>query len=86
MSQSTHAHQTVQNWGNSLGIRLTSKVAKAAHIVVGQELAVEVVEGGILLRIVGKSRESLAQKLARFDSLTHGGEMMSDASVGLERL
>ena len=80
------ADQTVQNWGNSLAVRLNAKVAKAAHIVAGQALQVEVVEGGVFLRVVEPPRETLDQKLARFDPALHGGEVMAGAAIGREQI
>lgn len=85
MPATVTAEQTVQSWGNSLAVRLNAKVARAAHIVEGQPVHVEVVDGGVFLRPVIASRETLAQKLARFDPALHGGEVMSGGPVGKER-
>jgi len=79
------AEQTVQSWGNSLAVRLNAKVVKAAHIVAGQPLNVEVVDGGVFLRLINPPSETLEQKLARFDPATHGGEIMAGKPVGRER-
>jgi len=79
------ARQTVQTWGNSLAVRLNAKIALAANLQVGQPLSLEVVEGGVLLRPLVAQRETLAQKLARFDPALHGGEVMSGGPVGKER-
>ena len=76
--------QTVQEWGNGLAIRITSKVAKAARISRGQPIKVEVVEGGIFLRTTGKPKLTLAQKLKAFDPVLHGGEDMATGRVGAE--
>jgi antitoxin MazE len=70
------AEQTIQEWGNSLAVRITAPVAKAAHFVLGSPVRVEVVEGGILLRPLGEPRLTLAQKLKAFDPAVHGGEAM----------
>lgn len=78
------AKQTFQNWGNSLAVRLNAKVARAAHIEAGQPLTIEVVKEGVLLRPIVSPRETLAQKLARFDPALHGGEVMAGAPVGVE--
>ena len=78
------AEQSVQQWGNSLAVRLTSKVVKAAHLSSGQSLLVEVVPEGVLLR-PGKPRVlTLEQKLALFDPARHGGEFVSDGLMGKE--
>ena len=84
MSTSLIAEQTIQAWGNGLGVRLTAKVAKAAHLAQGQPITIEVVEGGVLLRPAGKSRLTLEQKLKLFDPALHGGEVMAGAPVGRE--
>lgn len=76
--------QTVQEWGNGLAVRITSKVAKAAKIHRGQPIKVEVVDGGIFLRTAGKPRLTLAQKLKVFDPVLHGGEALATGRVGAE--
>ncbi len=84
MSATTSAEQVIQQWGNGLAVRLTAKIAKAAHLALGQPVKVEVVEGGVFLRPVGKPRLTLEQKLKLFDPKLHGGEVMADAPVGRE--
>ena len=78
------AEQTVQEWGNGLAVRLTAAVARAAPLTRGMPITVEVVEGGIFLRIAGKPKLSLAQKLKSFDPATHGGEVMAVGQLGAE--
>jgi antitoxin MazE len=86
VSESVRAEQTVQEWGNGLGVRITAPIAKAAHFVRGLPITVEVVEDGILLRAVGKPKLTLAQKLKLFDPSTHGGEVMASTPKGEEAL
>jgi len=76
--------QTVQTWGNGLAVRLTAPVARAAHLTRGVPISVEVVEGGVFLRVTGKPTLSLAQKLKAFDPTRHGGEAMASGRVGAE--
>jgi len=76
--------QTIQEWGNGLGVRITSPVAKAAHLSQGVPISVEVVKNGVLLRVIGKPKLSLSQKLKVFDPEQHGGEVMKTAPVGKE--
>jgi antitoxin MazE len=78
------AQQTVQEWGNGLAVRLTAPVARAAHLARGMPITVEVVEGGIFLRVAGEAKLSLAQKLKAFDPSRHGGEMMGTGRLGAE--
>lgn len=85
MATELKVEQTVQEWGNGLGVRITASVAKAAHIVRGQPVTVEVVKEGILVRPAGKPKLTLAQKLKAFDPKVHGGEVMADGRVGAER-
>ena len=76
--------QTIQEWGNGLGVRITSPVAKAAHFSQGVPISVEVVKDGVLLRVVGKPKLSLSQKLKAFDPEKHGGEVMTSTPIGKE--
>ena len=78
------AEQTEQEWGNGLGVRITAPIAKAAHLARGTPVKVEVVEGGVFVRVSGKPKLSLAQKLKQFDPQVHGGEVMSSGLVGKE--
>jgi antitoxin MazE len=78
------ADQTIQAWGNGLGVRITAPIAKAARFSRGQPVRIEVVEGGVLLRVVGKPQLTLAQKLKAFDPQLHGGEVMASGRIGAE--
>lgn len=78
------ATQKIQTWGNGLGMRITSSMAKAAHISSGTPVTVEVVDGGLLVRVIGKPKPTLAQKLKAFDRAAHGGEVAAHGRVGAE--
>jgi antitoxin MazE len=80
------AKQTVQQWGNSLAVRIPAAVARSARFVVGQPVELSVGEGGVLVRAAGKAKLTLAQRLAAFDPERHGGEVMSTSPVGSELL
>jgi antitoxin MazE len=84
MAPALKVEQTVQEWGNGLGVRITSPVAKAAHLTQGMPISVEVVKNGVLLRVVGKPKLSLSQKLKAFDPDHHGGEAMPTRPIGKE--
>ena len=84
MAPTLKVAQIVQEWGNGLGVRITSPVAKAAHLSQGMPISVEVVKNGVLLRIVGKPKLSLSQKLKAFDPDQHGGEAMASTLIGQE--
>jgi antitoxin MazE len=67
------------------GKRATSQpVTKAARVARGAPIKVEVVEGGFFVRVAGKPKLSLAQKLNAFDPSMHGGEVMASGRVGKE--
>jgi antitoxin MazE len=84
MAPALKVEQTIQEWGNGLGVRITSPIAKAAHFSQGVPISVEVVKNGVLLRVVGKPKLSLSQKLKAFDPEQHGGEIMNSAPIGKE--
>ena len=85
MGQHMVSEQTIQTWGNGLAMRITAPLAKAAHVVRGTPVTVEVVPEGFLVRVGNRPRLSLAQKLAAFDPDVHGGEAMAgDGRVGAE--
>ena len=50
----------------------------------GSPISVEVVEDGVLLRVDGRSRLTLEQKLKAFDPKLHGGESMVSGRTGAE--
>lgn len=74
MTETVKVDQTIQRWGNGLGVRIPAPIAKAAHFARGLPITVEVVEKGVLLRVAGRPRLSPAQKLKAFDPKKHGGE------------
>jgi antitoxin MazE len=84
MNTTVSVDQTVQEWGNGLAVRITAPVAKAARFSRGLPIKVEVVEGGVFLRTLGKPKLTLAQKLKAFDPEIHGGEVMATGRVGAE--
>ncbi len=84
MDTAIKVEQTVQEWGNGLGVRITSPVAKAARFARGLPITVEVVEGGVLLRPAGEPKLTLSQMLKEFDPAVHGGEVMASPPVGAE--
>lgn len=85
MVAAVKVEQTVQQWGNGLAVRITAPVAKAARFARGLPITVEVVEGGLFVRVAGKPKLTLAQKLKAFDPELHGGEAMASGRVGVER-
>lgn len=79
------ARLTIQRWGNSLAVRIPAPVARLARFKLGQEVEIATQEDGVTVKPVGAPRLTLAQKLAQFDPLRHGGEAMAGGLAGLER-
>jgi antitoxin MazE len=77
---------TVQQWGNSLAVRIPASLARSAHFVVGQPVEVSVADDGVLVRRAGSPKLTLAQKLAAFDPARHGGEAMASRPAGNEAM
>ncbi|MDB5794058.1 MAG: chpAI [Noviherbaspirillum sp.] len=78
------AKLTIQQWGNSLAVRIPSAVARSARFAVGQPVEVTVQDTGVVVKPVGEPKLTLAQKLALFDPSKHGGEVMATSRVGAE--
>lgn len=81
---SEKAQLTIQAWGNSLAVRIPARVAKASRLALGQPVALEVVDGTVVVRPEGKPKLTLAQKLKAYDPALHGGEAMTTRRVGAE--
>ena len=75
---------TVQQWGNSLAVRIPSAIAKSAGFKLGQPVKVSAQDSKVLVTAVGAPRLTLAQKLAAFDPGRHSGESMATNRVGNE--
>ncbi len=71
-------------WGNSHGIRLSRELMNALGITPDTLLQASVLAKGRLELRAVKSRPSLADKLAAYDPVIHGGELMQDAPRGAE--
>jgi antitoxin MazE len=78
------ANLTVQQWGNSLAVRIPAAVARSARFKVGQPVEVSAQDSHVLVRPIGAPRTTLAEKLASFDPAIHGGEVMPTERVGRE--
>ena len=75
---------TLQQWGNSLAVRIPAAVARSAGMKVGQPVEVSAQDANVLVRALGEPKLTLAQKLAAFDPARHGGEVMVTVRVGRE--
>jgi len=83
---SIRAKLTVQQWGNSLAVRIPAAVARAAHFTVGQPVEITAADDGVLVKRAGMPKLTLAQKLVAFDPMRHGGEAMVTRPVGIEAM
>ena len=77
---------TVQQWGNSLAVRIPAAVARSARFKVGQPVEVSAQDSNVLVKALGEPKLTLAQKLVAFDPAVHGGEVMGSRPVGNEIL
>ena len=68
MAVPIRAKRTVQQWGNSLAVRIPATVARAAHFTVGQPVEITAADDGVLVKRAGMPKLTLAQKLAAFES------------------
>lgn len=76
----------IKYWGNSLGVRLPAKVARAAHLQAEQRVRMYVESGRVIIEALEDTQPSLAQRLARYDPERHGGEAMAVANpLGAEQ-
>ena len=74
----------VKHWGNSLGVRLPTAIAKLLHLHANQQVKLSVEADSIIITPI---KESLNDKLARFNPQRHGGEVMiSTNALGAERI
>ena len=81
-----NATLTVQQWGNSLAVRIPAAVARSARFRVGQPVEVSAQDSNVVVRPIGDPKLTLAQKLAAFDPALHGGEVMATRPTGQEVL
>ena len=81
----TEAVLDIKHWGHNLGVRLPAAVARAAHLRADQRVRLTVEDGRVIITPFEAAPLTLAERLARFDPVRHGGEVMSDAAVGAER-
>ena len=64
----------IKRWGNNLGVRLPTAVAREANFHIGQRVRVSVVCDQVVIAPIDTSRLTLEQRLVAFDPVRHGGE------------
>jgi len=75
---------TVQQWGNSLAVRIPAALAREVHFIVGQPVEISIDQLGLVIHRKGFPKLTLRQRLAAFDPNRHGGEVVSTGRVGAE--
>lgn len=75
----------IKRWGNNLGVRLPAAVAREARLSVDQRVRVSVESGRVVITPVAGGSLSLEQRLALFDPVRHGKEVMAAKPLGAER-
>ncbi|MDH2917855.1 MAG: PbsX family transcriptional regulator [Sideroxydans sp.] len=76
----------IKQWGNSLGMRLPAAIAREAHLQLHQRVCLSIKKGVITITPVSDGELTLAQRLANFDPVKHGGEaMQNSANIGAEK-
>jgi antitoxin MazE len=83
------SHQTtlsIKPWGNNLGVRIPSALAKAVKLRANQTVSISALNGVLTITPQNDAQLSLAQRLAAYNPAIHGGEVMASAPVGAEVL
>ena len=74
----------IKRWGNNLGVRLPVGLAREAKLYADQRVSIEVDNGRVIITPLETKLPSLKHRLAQFDALRHGGEVMVDKQLGAE--
>ncbi len=76
----------IKQWGNNLGVRLPAAIAREARLSVHQRVRITVEGDQVVIRPFTDGQPTLEQRLAQFDPVRHGGEVMAtNKDVGAER-
>jgi antitoxin MazE len=67
-------------------VRIPAAVTRTARFGVGQPVEVSAQDSNVLIRSIGEPKLTLEQKLAAFDPVLHGGEVMATCPLGKEVL
>ncbi len=79
-----NASVKIKTWGNGLGVRLTSHVARAAGLSAESLVNIAVDGERIIITPAAPRKLTLEEKLAAFDPKIHGGEFSIGKRVGAE--
>lgn len=75
--------QTIDKWGNSLGLRIPKSFAEQVHLKVGSEVIIEVIDGNLVVKPKRK-KYNLDELLARITPENVHAEIDLGAPVGNE--
>jgi antitoxin MazE len=76
----------IKQWGNNLGVRLPATIAREAHLRADQRVRISVKGNQVTITPVADADLTLAQRIAAYDPLRHGGEAMTPTeNLGAER-
>lgn len=78
------AQLTVQQWGNSLAVRIPAAIAKKVRFIAGQPVELTIDDLGVVVHRKGSPKLTLKQRLDAFDPEVHGGEVISSGRIGAE--
>ena len=76
----------IKMWGNSLGVRIPSALARAANLKANQAVKLTVEQGRVVISPQSPKPLTLAERLERYDPTLHGGEAMATPLIGAEKL
>lgn len=82
----SEARLEIRTWGNSLGVRIPSAVARAARLRANQPVKLSVEGNRVIITPEAPKPPSLAERLALYDPARHGGEAMAASLIGAEKL
>lgn len=75
----------VKQWGNNLGVRLPAAIARESHLKAHQRVRISVLNGEIIIKPIIETVLTLEQRLAMFNPVEHGGELMiTSQTLGAE--
>jgi antitoxin MazE len=75
----------LKTWGNSLGMRIPSALARAARLQPNQSVKLTLESGRLIITPQAPKPLTLAQRLEHYDPALHGGEVMAAAPIGAEQ-
>ncbi|MBU1665918.1 MAG: hypothetical protein KKG92_11025 [Gammaproteobacteria bacterium] len=78
---------TIQPWGNSLGLRITRALSEIAHFERGTAVTVEVVKGGLLVKLKQAEKKKIIFPFSEADlvrGLTPAGAHADELPMVLE--